>query len=1215
MVNKILKIFFLVSCLLYCNTILLKSLFSKSNEWLLSSSDQTSISLPQITDIETSNHTLNFKVNVPGLTGSQITYKDTTYYGLKISGCLPTDSIGKPMVPRLIKCIAIPASCRLENIKIQANSDEFYNIVEYEIAPVPKQSKRKISDGVVYIEEEYLKDKVSYSSNRFYPKELIRVEKIGYIRDQKVMWLSINPLQYNPVSKTLKTHSAINVHLTFNGDVINEQISLGPFDSLKKELFLNYKLSPENIGTSPTNSGTVSYPENLLYQNNEADYLIITTDDLITDASLDSFAEHKANFNGFNVAVVKCSDIYQQFPKNTQDASIKEFLRYAFYHWQAPFLSDNHFGYVLLIGEGNKYSTNSIPSHHLDISEPSSCSDHWYTCVNDDNGDGKVGTQDNIADFIIGRFSVETHSELAAVTQKTINYENELLIENSWRQKISLVSGFVGLQDSSVISLFDDLEKMTKEQDYYKIDLRLHRSEMNKYFVRNSFVQQINDGCAIFNVCAHGNVDGWGDANGWALFRKNDIDSLTNRYKQAIIFSFACLTGDFCNSSQDCLGEELLASSNGGAVAFWGASDEVLLSGNNYICEIINENILNSQYGSIGLILYLANFLNNSYYSSSLASYNLLGDPSLSFREKTKSFVWDTTAVFMDIASAINVADTAASQAAAFADYNDDGYLDIFLSSWPEADALFRNNGDNLFDKITLHPDKDNPYLKHYDYIPTRTNFVDYDNDGDLDIYLYKEYCYKSQNRPGDFYCAKKINLIYRNDGNDLFPIVHLITDKGEIITEQILGFFDYDLDGLLDIICSNIEDDKTILYKKNTNGSYSDVTSKAGLSDIISGTSVSFGDYNNDGYLDFYLNTSEEIPNILFKNIANKYYIEATSSAGIESLSGYVSFCDFFNFGYLYIYEKTSRSVTLYRNRGTGKFAKLSTKVGSGSIGKCWVFDYDNDGYDDIFINDNDNLIYRNRGFSLFSMIAGAFKENWTWDYWGFGGFTVGDYDSDGDLDIYNAVSQKSNVLYTNKGNNNNWLVINLKGFKNNSFGIGSRVRVVTDNMTQIKDMTCEINDNQNSLPLEFGLGSHTNVDSVVVFWPNGIKDVLTDIDVVNQRITIKEGSGDYSVTRDYKYQLTQNFPNPFNENTQFLYTVKGAADSPESSAEVIVRIYNLLGQKVNEQNLGIKKPGQYLFRWSGLSDENRLLPSGVYFYQLKAGEFVQTKKMVLLR
>jgi hypothetical protein len=221
--------------------------------------------------------------------------------------------------------------------------------------------------------------------------------------------------------------------------------------------------------------------------------------------------------------------------------------------------------------------------------------------------------------------------------------------------------------------------------------------------------------------------------------------------------------------------------------------------------------------------------------------------------------------------------------------------------------------------------------------------------------------------------------------------------------------------------------------------------------------------------------------------------------------------------------------------------------------------------------------------------------------------------------LDFYDAVwrtfpgSKSANALYQNRGNNNNWLAVKLQGKKSNSSGIGARVRIVTGQITQIRDVTCELGSGlQTSLPVEFGLGEHEIVDSLIVRWPGGTMDILTNIPI-NQIITIEEGYGDISVPTTP--ELSQNYPNPFNQTTSIRFSVSGNSHNPQKPRQVRLKIFNILGHEVSILVDEFKPAGKYTVKWHGTNRQGESVSSGVYLCQLQIGEIFIVNKMLLLR
>ncbi|UCE07242.1 MAG: hypothetical protein JSW07_04195, partial [bacterium] len=619
---------------------------SKSKSWLPLASNQINFASPQVTDIRINHNTVEFKLDIPGSYVIEIDDHDQIHQIMIIPECGYIDEVGHPMLPRITKLIAIPSSCTLDKIKLKILSFESSVFEGYQIRPVPKLVEKISSNREVYFEEEYTKDSKIYSINKFYPYELIKIRRIGYIRDQKAIWLAICPIQYNPVTQEIKAHHTIEASLTYDGGQVFSENGLGPLEVFKEDLFLHYDHSANNLLAHPRDTGKVTFPTNLTDPTNTADYLIITTDDLWSNSALDSLAHHRAEFSGFDVAVVKTGDIYQQLTNFTNDESIKDFITHVYNYWLTPHIGDGHLGYVLFIGEGTPNSTNVIPTHFYQRMASETASDFWYACINDDNGDGIVNDDDVVADIIIGRFSVGNHHELNIVARKTMEYEKRLFSNEYWRRRISLVNGFVSSEFNDYVKeLYDYMKNSISQQSYYEISEELNRATMDPDLVRSSFINNLNKGRVFLNVNAHGGVDNWGDSRGWLLFQSSDILNLSNTENLPIIFSYSCNTGKFADSTKDCLGETFLNTQGKGAIAFIGASEGVSHGTNAELNTTMFNILMNNKSTCLGTIFYLANVMNEPF-----RAYNLLGDPALIFAGTAQHDFPDLSVTSHDIA-------------------------------------------------------------------------------------------------------------------------------------------------------------------------------------------------------------------------------------------------------------------------------------------------------------------------------------------------------------------------------------------------------------------------------------------------------------------------------------------------------------------------------------------------------------------------------------
>jgi|GEM_PF-1715659 len=1282
--------------------------FNKADDYLSFSSYQTDNSTPKIHIRQASNTHFEFQIDVPGALITKLKVQDSEYHLVTIPGCGHIDEIGQPILPEIIIPIAIPLSCTIADISIQVLSKKSIIYKDYDIPPVPRRNEERTLDGLSLFKKKFIKDEKTYSTDGFYPDDIVKIKNIGFIRDQKVMWLTLCPIQTNPVTGELKAFHQLRVKITHDGGQIFCESGLGPWTESKDDLFCNPVPPSESVYPRSRNEGRVTFPTDLYDEGNNADYLVISSDALLTNTALDSLARHRATFNGFHVAMVKANDIYHQFPDTSDDASLRNFLVYAYNYWQAPYFKDNHLGYVLLVGEGNEHSTHSIPAHfYTNTYYGAAKSDFWYSCVNDDNGDGVINDRDLISDIMVGRFSVEDHRELNTIARKTIHYELGLDSDEDWRRQVSLISGF--LSDNNPDVLFHTLEGFVDNQNFYKISEVLNRSMMAPQYVKTSFIQAINEGRAIVNIQAHGGVDTWGDGQGWHLFTSDDVVHLHNDGKLSIALSFACQTACFYDEEKDCLGEVLLNQSDRGAVAFVGATVGVDFDANVILNRNLFNNLLKRESIDLGVSFYISRFMGNPN-----PYYNLLGDPALRFDidghrtladltvtpedvfvewspfmgypEKVKvsvrnfgtdeasfikvqlfsqypkigdqqigedividsisgmggcetvevtiedvaegmiplyvkvdpdntipemnernntAFLLARESLYHDMSTTAGLTDSGSGRAAAFGDYNNDGYLDLFVYNNNNSSHIYKNNKDGSFLKANLPSE-----ISSSDSAPG-TTFIDYDNDGCLDIFV------SGGKSEGHFF--------YHNKGDDTFEQIPVVTNDEEPLIENPVGFFDYDGDGFLDMVCIEEPEGQNILYRSDGDGSFSDVTRGTGLDTTWGCEYAAFGDYDNDGHLDILVLRKSPFPHTLFKNRGDGHFTDMSEIAGIgyTADSKWTTFGDYNHDGFLdiFIYNDSTSNILLRNNRD-GTFRDVALAAGVDDIradGIGTFLDVDNDGYIDLFFESNGFCFFRNQGYHTFKEEPFVFVENRNVRIWNV---AFGDYDNDGNIDLYgiftpadqnvNAVNS-SGCLYRNSGGGNHWLIVMTRGMESNSFGIGTRVRAVTGNRTQIREVTCSVDNRlQNSLPLEFGLGEYDRVDTLEVRWPSGKRNILTSIRA-NRIVTVLEGWGDFSALSSY--QLFHNYPNPFNGTTTIRYVLKINPHDRIHAKQVNISIFNMLGEKIRCIVEGIITPGHYSVLWDGKDDYGRQLPSGVYIYRLEAGEFVESKKMILLR
>jgi enediyne biosynthesis protein E4 len=490
-------------------------------------------------------------------------------------------------------------------------------------------------------------------------------------------------------------------------------------------------------------------------------------------------------------------------------------------------------------------------------------------------------------------------------------------------------------------------------------------------------------------------------------------------------------------------------------------------------------------------------------------------------------------------------------------DYDNDGWQDIlFVNSmdWPEhatgksLPALYHNNKDGTFTDVTRQAGLAT------EMYGLGCAAADYDNDGFEDIYI----------------TALDGNHLFRNLGNGKFADV---TGKAGVRDP---GFstgavwFDFDNDGKLDLFVSHYVEwspaadqyctldgkhksyctpelykgQSATLYRNKGNGTFEDVTKKAGLYEPASKSlGVALLDYDNDGWLDLFV-ANDTQPNKLYHNNHNGTFTDEAFAAGVAfsdagkaraGMGADAADYDLSGRQSLVIGNFTNESMSLYHNDGSGLFADKAMTDGIGPPSansltfSTFFFDYDLDGLPDIFaanghVADDVSvvtptihyaeppLLFRNKGNGKFEDVSDKLGSALRQPVVGRGAAYL-DFDNDGDLDlVINTNNGPAKLLRNDNGNQNDMLRIKTIGTRSNRDGIGAKITVKTDKGLQLFGMVKDGSSylSQNELPLTFGLGKPeaNKTVSLEIVWPSGKKESVADIKP-NQFITLEEGKG----------------------------------------------------------------------------------------------------------
>ncbi|HEY0379795.1 MAG TPA: CRTAC1 family protein [Pyrinomonadaceae bacterium] len=485
-----------------------------------------------------------------------------------------------------------------------------------------------------------------------------------------------------------------------------------------------------------------------------------------------------------------------------------------------------------------------------------------------------------------------------------------------------------------------------------------------------------------------------------------------------------------------------------------------------------------------------------------------------------------------------------------FLDYNGDGLLDIYLvcySQTPQADpkaklkdALYRNNGDGTFTDVSESAGIDNGM------VGMGMAAGDYNNDGRPDIYVTG-------------YGASRL---YRNNGDGTFTDATARAGVNNRLWGTSAAFFDYDADGYLDLyVCNYMNFDPAgkvpcdmfdgrpycyvskfkgspgVLYRNNRDGTFTDVSAKAGIGGhAAKGMGVVAFDYNSDGRVDIY-QANDSDPNFLFRNNGDGTFSEVAFEAecaldpnGAARGGMGVDAEDFDGDGRqdIFVTNFSQQTNAFWHNNGDGTFSETTYELNLARVSipasgfGARFFDYNNDGLADLFVLNGHpfepiqkvfpETTYAERPF-LFENTGKSFREAAAEHgaalkrfYLGRG-LATGDVDNDGDTDLLLLNAGEPPVLLRNDGGNrNNWLGVRLVGSRSNRDGVGAKVTIKTGAARRFKQLLggasyCSASDPR----LLFGLGAGRKVDEVEVRWPSGETTTLKDV-AVNRYVVITE-------------------------------------------------------------------------------------------------------------
>jgi hypothetical protein len=520
--------------------------------------------------------------------------------------------------------------------------------------------------------------------------------------------------------------------------------------------------------------------------------------------------------------------------------------------------------------------------------------------------------------------------------------------------------------------------------------------------------------------------------------------------------------------------------------------------------------------------------------------------------------------------------DSSLVRSGAWADYNQDGYMDVFTAKR----QLYHNNGDGTFTKMTgVGIDEDGQGV-----------WGDYNNDGFPDLFIVNE---------------RDRNGLFLNNGNETFSKI----TTGEIVQDSIKSWVaywvDYNLDSYLDVLVlvptGNMPSNQyNHLYANNGNGTFTRITGINITDEVSESGGGCWGDYNNDGLPDLFL-TNYGASNALYRNEGGGVFTKIYGDVVSDWWSTGAAWGDYNNDGYMDLFVMNLIENSLYKNNGDGSFTAITTgdivNYYSSSVGCAWA-DFDNDGDLDLIVTNghpqyNRTLLYSNNNDGTFTKITGTPIDSIPEGCGG--GPAWADYDRDGDLDLLTTSYWTPNRFFRNDITGKNWINIKCVGVISNRDSYGAKVRIKAYIQGKYQWQMREINQTgkgtQSSPNAHFGLDNAIIIDSLTIEWPSGITCHFTNIDV-NQFMVIDENCSIAGVKEDNLSQEVTIFPNPA-ESYLRIKSISGKVIEE-------VRIYNLTGQKIFEQSLLVEQL------------DVSFLKSGMYIIEMTSDKSVVRQKLI---
>ncbi|PKQ43579.1 FG-GAP-like repeat-containing protein [Confluentibacter flavum] len=407
-------------------------------------------------------------------------------------------------------------------------------------------------------------------------------------------------------------------------------------------------------------------------------------------------------------------------------------------------------------------------------------------------------------------------------------------------------------------------------------------------------------------------------------------------------------------------------------------------------------------------------------------------------------------------------------------DYDNDGYPDLFMTHSNKI-QLFHNEGNGTFVEVTNAAG----FNRYNGCVNIGATWFDYNNDGYLDIYI-------SEWNISNSGSSCEGNQLYKNNGNGTFTNVSGIFQGNEKKSSYQSIPFDFNGDGWMDLYVANdYSNQANDLFINDKGTGFIEQSAYYGLNHSKDDMGIAIGDYNNDGFFDFYVSAIAE--NALLHNNSNMNFIDKARELNVLN-TGWAWDVNFSDFDL---------------DRDEDLFVLNGYDLGSS-------FSNENVYFENLYSQGETKFVNSTNKVNLYADVISVAQ-------------AVFDYDNDGDLDIFVTNNHEQAYFYENKitdfvqpNSNLHWFKVNLEGTTSNRDAIGAKVSVKTESGSIYRYVTGRGFLSQSLKPIHFGLGTDRTILELKIFWPSGFEETYENLET-NSTIYIKEGEG---------YSYSQNAP-----------------------------------------------------------------------------------------